>query len=290
MNMEQRSKEWFKARIGKLTGSNIGAALGINPYKTPDDLIRQMVRDYHGAEKEFTGNIATEYGQLHEPLALMDYEMLTGNEVKECGFIVHPEFKWLGASPDGLVDEEGVIEIKCPYGLRNKKGEDIIFKSAKDQPHYYAQMQIEMACTERSWCDFFQWSEGGKSLERVDLDEKWLSENLPVLDAFYDLYLSELVNPIHLEDKVKEINTLKADELIKEYDRIKAVIEDSEARKKEIMAELIEIAGERNAMLCGRKLTQIERAGNVNYKKIPELQGVDLEKYRNKPSKFWKLS
>lgn len=288
--MEQRSDEWFKARIGKLTGSNIDAALGLNPYKTPEDLIRQMVRDYHGAEKEFTGNIATEYGQLHEPLALMDYEMLTGHSVEECGFIVHPDFKWLGASPDGLIGRDGVIEIKCPYGLRNKKGDNLIFKTAKEQEHYYAQMQIEMFCTNRKWCDFFQWAEGGNSLELVEFDREWINENLPKLDSFYDLYLSELVNPIHLEDKVKEINTLKADELIKEYDRIKAVLEDSEARKKEIMAELIEIAGERNAILCGRKLTQIERAGNVNYKKIPELQGVDLEKYRNKPSKFWKLS
>ena len=52
-NIEQRSLEWFEARKGKLTGSNIGAALGINPWKTPDDLIRQMVREYHGAESEF---------------------------------------------------------------------------------------------------------------------------------------------------------------------------------------------------------------------------------------------
>ena len=75
--MEQRSEEWFKARKGKLTGSNIGAALGVNPWKTPEDLIRQMVREYHGAESEFTGNIATEHGTLHEPLAILDYMSLS---------------------------------------------------------------------------------------------------------------------------------------------------------------------------------------------------------------------
>ena len=64
-NVKQRSPEWFKARIGRLTGSNIGAALGLTPWKTPDDLIRQMVREYHGAEPEFVGNAATECCTAH---------------------------------------------------------------------------------------------------------------------------------------------------------------------------------------------------------------------------------
>ena len=61
-NIEQRTPEWFKQRKGKITGSVAGAALGLNPYMTPMQLIRRMVREYHGLESEFTGNIATEYG------------------------------------------------------------------------------------------------------------------------------------------------------------------------------------------------------------------------------------
>lgn len=288
--MEQRSKEWFQARKGKLTGSNVGAALGLDPYRTPDDLIRQMVREYHGAESEFTGNVATEYGTLHEPLAVMDYEMLSGNSVEDCWFIVSPFHEWLGASPDGLIDRDGLLEVKCPFGLRNKKDADLVFKTAKDQPHYYAQMQIEMYCAQRIWCDFYQWSENGSAKEQVLLSEEWLDKYIPELEAFYNRYLSELDNPAHLEDKIKEINTLKADELLKEYDRIKATIDDSEARKKEIVSELVEICGKKDAIICGRKLTHVERKGNVDYGKIPELKGLDLEKYHKKSSKFWKLS
>lgn len=288
--MEQKSKEWFKARHHKLTGSNVGAALGLNPWKTPDDLVRQMVREYHGAESEFQGNIATEYGHLHEPLAVMDYMGKTGNYVEECGFFVHPEHEWLGASPDGLIDSDGVLEVKCPFGLRNKKGNDLVFKTAEEQPHYYAQKQVEMACTDRAWCDFYQWSKYGDSLEKVPFNPQWWAENLPKLREFYEWYLSELDNPLHLEEKQKEINTFHAQKLVQEWDALSATIDDATARKKEIMAELVKISKERDAIIHGRKLTLVKRKGAIDYGKIPELRTVNLEQYRKSSSEYWKLS
>lgn len=294
--MEQRSEEWFKARRGKLTGSNIGAALGLNPWKSAEDLIRQMVREHHGAESEFSGNIATEYGATHEPLALMDYFGKTGQLVDECGFFVHPEHDWLGASPDGLVGEVGLIEAKCPFGLRNKKSADLVFKTADEQPHYYAQMQIEMACTptadggHREWCDFYQWSKHGDFLERVYFNAEWFADNLPALESFYKWYLSELDNPAHLEPKEKEINTFHAQKLIQEWDDLAQKIDDATSRKREVLEELVKLSKDRPALIHGRKLTKVERKGNVQYAKVPELKGVDLEPYRGKPSEYWRLS
>ncbi len=288
--MEQRSQEWFDARKGKLTGSNIGAALGINPWKTPDDLIRSMVREYHLAESEFTGNIATEHGNMHEPLAQMDYTVKTGNAVEECGFFVHPEHEWLGASPDGLVDDDGLLEIKAPFGLRNKKGADLVFKTPEQQPHYLAQMQIEMACAGRDWCDFYQWTKHGDSIYRVYVDPQWFAAVLPELCEFYNRYLSELDNPAHLEPLLKEINTLGTKSLIDEYDELSATIDDATARKKEVLAELVKSSKERDAIIHGRKLTKVERKGNIQYAKIPELKKLDLEPYRGKGSEYWRLS
>lgn len=286
--IEQRSAEWFEARKGKLTGSNIGAAIGVNPWKTPDDLIRQMVREYHGAESEFQGNIATEYGQLHEPLAQMNYQTLTGNFVEECGFFVHPDHPWLGASPDGLIDSDGVLEVKCPFGLRNKT--DPEFKTLAEQPHYKSQVMVELACTGRSFCHFYQWTPNGESLEVVNYDAAWWSEYLPVLEEFYARYLSELDNPEHLEEKFKEINTLGDMSMIEEYDELSATIDDATARKKEILDSLITMAKDRNAIIHGRKLTKVDRKGSVNYAAIPELKGVDLEQHRKAPSQYWRFS
>ena len=286
--MEQRSKEWFSARRAKLTGSNVGAALEVNPWKTPDDLIRQMVREYHGAKPEFVGNIATEYGRQHEPLALMDYLGKTGNHVEECGFFVHPEHDWLGASPDGLIDDNGLVEVKCTFGQRNKEKPE--FKAAVDQPHYYAQMQAEMACTGRHWVHFYQWAPRSDSLETVEFDRAWWEENLPKMREFYYWFLSEIDNPAHLEPKEKEINTFHAQKLVQEWDELTAAINDAQARKKEVLAELVQLSKERNAIIHGRKLTLVEREGNVQYKKIPGMEGVDLEQYRGASTTFWKLS
>ena len=285
---KQRSKEWFAKRIGRVTGSNVGAILGLNPHKTADDVLREMVRAYHGAESEFTGNVATEHGTFHEDGAQAEYEIDTGNAVQECGFFAFED--WLGASPDGLLDEQGLIEIKCPYGKR--KDENPQFKTAEEQPHYYAQMQIEMYCTGRNWCHFYQWAPNGTALEEIYIDAHWIHENLPKLKQFHELYLSELDNPEHLQPKRKVIDTLKAEKLVTEYDELSDSIDRATARKKDILEELVSMAGEKNADICGKKLTQVERKGSVSYAKaLKELApNADLAKWTGKPTKFWKLS
>ena len=84
--IEQRSEDWFKIRKGRVTGSNVGAILGLSPFMKPEDVMRRMVRDWHNAPSEFTGNAATEYGTFHEKIAKMDFEMDSGLTVQEVGF------------------------------------------------------------------------------------------------------------------------------------------------------------------------------------------------------------
>lgn len=105
--------------------------------------MRAMVRAYHGAEREFTGNVATEYGTAMEPEAIEAFEFATGLKVEKAPFVPYDD--WLGASPDGYVGNDELIEVKCPFGLR--KDEMAQFKSIHDQPHYYAQIQIQLYVT-----------------------------------------------------------------------------------------------------------------------------------------------
>ena len=111
--MEQRTPEWGAARRGLVTGSVAGAILGVNPHASREDVLRRLVRDWHGAEPEFNGNIATRHGQAHEDGATVDFMMETGIGVKPVGFLTYEE--WLGASPDGLTDDGGVLEVKVPF-------------------------------------------------------------------------------------------------------------------------------------------------------------------------------
>ncbi len=286
--MKQGTTQWHSARAGKLTASRAGAALGVNPWQSPDDLIRAMVREHHGAEPEFRGNIATRYGQQHEPLAVLDYMSETGTNVDAADFHIHPEHDWLGASPDGLVGDDGMIEVKCPFSLRNGGA----FKSLSEQPHYYAQVQVQLAVTGRKWCDFYQWAPHGTKVERIELDAQWWTENLPKLKEFYELYLAELDNPAHLTEKTKIINGKRYEEMLARYDELRLIQDNARAEQKEILDALVEAAGGTSAEICGRKLTRVERAGSVSYAQIvrEHLPDLDLTPWTGEPSVSWRLT
>ena len=289
--MEQRSKEWFEARKGRITGSIAGAILGLNPYMKPSDVMRNMVREWHGAEREFKGNIATDYGTANEQTAISSLEMFHLDQpVEETGFHVHPEHDWLGASPDGFIGEDGIAEIKCPFGQRGKELPE--FKSLTDQPHYFAQVQIEMACTGRTWAKFYQWAPNGDAVEEHAFSQSWFDDALPKLKAFYDSYLIEREMPNaqrYLEPKHKEQDDTFLVDLVNRYSDLSDQIKAMEIMKKDLLAEIVERCGERQSEINGHKLTKVERKGSVDYAKVPELKGVDLEQYRKKPSSHWSL-
>ena len=286
--MKQQTKQWYDARAGKLTASRAGAALGMNPWQSPDDLIRAMVREYHGAEPEFRGNPATFYGQQHEPLAVLDYMSETGANVDMADFHVHPEHDWLGASPDGFVGDDGMIEVKCPFSLRNGGA----FKPLSEQPHYYAQVQVQLAVTGRKWCDFYQWAPHGTKTERVELNPDWWSENMPKLAAFYERYIKELGNPAHLVERTKIIVGKRYEKMLARYDELKRIQDDAKAEQKEILEQLIEAAGGESAEICGRRLVRVERKGSVSYAKIvaEKLPDLDLTPWTGKGSVSWRLT
>lgn len=292
-NIEQRTPEWFAQRKGKITGSVAGAALGLNPYMTASQLIRRMVREYHGLDNEFNGNIATEYGQLNEPMALLGFVNKYGYAVNEVGFYVHPDYSWLGASPDGIFEnnmgEECLLEIKCPFSLRNEPLPQ--FKTIDQQPHYYAQVQIEMACTGVNQLYFYQWSQYADSLEIVTFNKAWFDEAVVKLFAFYEFYLHELKNKKHLEPLIPEIDTPKAHALITQYDALSEVIDNATQQKAEVLAQIIALCNDKNAVICGRKLTQVKRDGAISYAKAIKdlLPDADLTKYKGQPTTYWKL-
>lgn len=285
--MEQRSVEWFEARKGRVTGSVVGAILGLSPHMTRDDVMRSMVREYHGAEREFVGNIATQWGEFNEAGAIQDFTMETGLKVVPCGFF--PHIDWLGASPDGLIGDDALIEVKCPFRLRDG-GEH---KSIDEQPHYHAQMQIQMYCTGRTKTYFWQWSPHGHMLEVVVMDNGWLDDNIPVLFAFYEEFLRERDAPEeHLAPKRVEVNTNRAFHLVAEYDELQEAIDQATERKKEVLDEIIALAKDKNAIVAGRKLTRVTRQGSVSYANVVKkhCKDVDLEPFRGKPSTSWRLT
>jgi len=152
--MIQGSEEWFAARCGKVTASRVADVIART--KTGYSASRANYAAELIAERltgctapSFT-NAAMQHGTLCEPVARQAYQNRHGVLVTEVAFIDHPEIAMTGASPDGLVGNVGLIEIKCPNTathLDTLLGEPIAQK-------YVTQMMWQMACTGREWCDF----------------------------------------------------------------------------------------------------------------------------------------
>jgi len=292
--IEQRTEEWFAQRKLRITGSRVGAILGLSPWQKPIDVLRAMVREYHGAESEFKGNPATDHGLANEQRALLCFMRETGLMVEPCGFFAYGDS--LGASPDGLTSDGGVLELKVPFGLRNG-GE---FKTLAEQPHYAAQVQMEMLAADKTHAYFAQYiaPKGDPlapdyvheqmNIERVERDPLWLDNNLTKISDFYRLLLSELNNEDHLAPLRVQF---EADEIIGEIDALRERQKADAEREKELVAQLVEMAEGKDAEVSGRKLTLVKRAGSISYAKaIAELlPDADLEKWRGKDSESWRL-
>jgi putative phage-type endonuclease len=152
--MEQRSPEWFAARLGKVTASRVADVIAKTKtgYSTSrENYMAQLVCErMTGTQAESYNNAAMQWGTDQEPLARAAYEAAADVLVDETGFVIHPTIAEAGASPDGLVGNDGLIEIKCP----NTSTHIDTLLSEKVPAKYLTQMMWQMACTGRKWCDF----------------------------------------------------------------------------------------------------------------------------------------
>lgn len=292
--VEQRTAEWHKQRVGRVTGSRAGAILGLSPWQKPEDVLRAMVREYHGAPSEFTGNPATEWGIKHERQAMLCFMRKTGLHVEDVGFL--PYDTWLGASPDGLTDDGAVLELKTPFSCRDGKE----FKSLAEQPHYELQCQFEMLASGRDVCYFAQYrAQKGdpfmpdyvpEDMDITRVERRDISVELAKLRDFYDLYLSELDNPAHLAPLRVTIDTDEAQRIINRMGEIDDAMHNLEQEKKAHMAKLVELAGGKDAEICGRKLTSVTRKTVAYAKALKALApDADLTPYTTSSSS-WRLS
>ncbi len=150
----QGSDEWKQLRAGKLTASRMADVLattksGVSASRK--NYMAQLVAErLTGTVGESFTNSAMEWGTLTEPLAREAYELLTVTSVDQVEFVDHPGIEWCGASPDGLVSDDGLVEIKAP----NTATHIDYLLGQKPPAKYVPQMALQLACTGRQWVDF----------------------------------------------------------------------------------------------------------------------------------------
>lgn len=189
----QGTPEWHAVRCGKATASRIAdiVARTKSGYSASRaNYAAQLVAErLTGVVGESFSNAAMQWGTEKEPEARAAYEWETDATVLEVGFIDHPRIAMAGASPDGLVGDDGLVEIKCPNvatHIETLLGGTVPAK-------YVTQMQWQMACTGRRWCDFVSYDprlpdEMRLFVQRVERDDARISE----LEKEVETFLAEV--------------------------------------------------------------------------------------------------
>jgi len=178
---EQRTQEWFSERLGKVTASSLHKVLTKTKTGYGADrghyMTQLVLERLTNTKAESYTNSSLQWGIDQEPFARAAYEAYRGVLVQEVGFVPHPTIEMAGASPDGLV-EDGLVEIKCP---ESKTHLEVMLSSNPVDGKYMSQMQWQMACTGRQWCDFVVFDPRFPPklqifIHRVYRDDKWLEE------------------------------------------------------------------------------------------------------------------
>ena len=203
--MEQRTDQWFSARIGKVTASRVAdvVAKTKSGYSASrDNYMAQLVCErLTGKPTEGFSSTAMQWGTDTEPLARAAYEAKMDVLVDEVGFIDHPSIVNSGASPDGLVGADGLIEIKCPN--TNTQIDTLLTQTV---PKKYAdQIFWQMACTNRDWCDFVSYD------PRLPPDLQLFIKRIPRDDKYIQLLEAEVIEFLtETAHKVAQLLNLKA--------------------------------------------------------------------------------
>ncbi len=192
-DFDQGSTDWFAIRCGKVTASRVADVIAktkSGPSASRGNYAAQLIAErLTGVVAESFSNAAMQWGTDNEHDARLAYEFRTDAEVEQIAFVAHPNIDMSGASPDGLIAADGLVEIKCPNTathIETLRGQSIPGK-------YQTQMLWQMACTGRLWCDFVSFDprmpeEMRLFVRRLNRDDTRIAE----LEAEVVTFLSEI--------------------------------------------------------------------------------------------------
>ncbi len=201
--MEQGSVEWLQLRAGKLTGSRFADLMAMTksgPSTSRANLIVQVALErLTGTPEDTYQNDAMRRGTELEPLARGAYEAHTGELVEQAAFIVHPTLVYVGVSPDGLIGDDGLLEIKCPSAQAKHLA---ALRNGSHATEYGWQIQGQLWVTGRQWCDAVSFDPRYPTglqlaIKRVARDEiaiKKLEQACVDAQAEIEMIVSELTN------------------------------------------------------------------------------------------------
>lgn len=299
--MEENRKEWLQWRKGGIGSSDAPVVMGVSPYRTPYQLWEEKTGKVESADVD---NFVTRKGNEYEPIARAKYEVQTGITMPPCR-VQHKDYSFIRASMDGFNQEENRgIEIKY-VGIddhNRAKNEGIV------PPQYKAQMQHQLIASGAKAIDYCSFSvPSGKDKDGQKIKADPSNGDLFILEVLPDMewinkYISEAIKfwklvetdeePELIDKDFKIIKSSEFKNMSELYLRFDWEVKEAERKLKESREMIEKHIGDKSRIIfesTGLKVIKTYRKGNVDYKKVPELKGVNLEQYRGKTSSSFRF-
>ncbi|XP_063910990.1 uncharacterized protein LOC135128089 isoform X2 [Zophobas morio] len=203
---QSNNRTWVEERYKRLTASVFGKICKMRHSTSCQATVKSLLYS------TFSGSTATDWGKTHEPMAVEAFQIANDVTVEPCGLFIDANFGFLAASPDGLIGNNAIIEIKCPYSAAQMTPIDAILQKKlayctsnngkiqlKKSSDYYFQIQGQLHITRRDICHFVIWTPLGIEVERISRDDVFWSQKMEYrLEQFYyNCLLPELLYPQH---------------------------------------------------------------------------------------------
>ena len=193
---QSKNPLWRKERLHRLQSSNFGRICKLTDRTDADDLAKAYTMPSKITSKYLR------HGNTYESVAIDEYGKITGNIVTNCGIFVNPQHPYLGSSPDGIVNEKLLVEVKCPLTgweksinpqnipyLEEKNGSITLSKNHD----YYYQIQGQLYCSNRDVCDFIVYTKKELKIFKIEKDEPFISDMLSKLECFFNAHFKAAV-------------------------------------------------------------------------------------------------
>lgn len=275
-NLQQGSQEWLDLRKTKITATDSCVIMGASHWKTRLQLYHEKLSD----DPPMKPNERMRRGLDLEPIAREMFAIDKG--IKTAPAVVVKDF--MMASLDGI-DDSGrhILEIKCPG-----EKDHALAISGKVPSHYYPQLQHQMAVcdVDHAWYYSFDGIDG--IAIQVERDDEYIKAMIDEERKFYECLVSK-TPPEPAEDDYVDRDDAIWKECARRWKDVTANIKILEKQEEDIRSQLVFLSGETNSRGGGISLCQVSRKGNVDYSRVPELKGVDLDKYRKEPTSTWRI-
>lgn len=278
--MDQKTKDWHEWRGKGIGSSDAPIIMGVSPYKTPYQLWETKIGVKQPTDDD--GNWATRRGNELEPVARSMYELETGLEMPAT-LAYNEKYPFLRASLDGWnAETQTLLEIKCPG-----RDDHATAMSGKIPEKYIPQVQHQLFVTGAKEAHYYSFKDGKGVLVRARADMDYIELLVRKEIEFWCEFVEKEVPPPFTDRDRIVVEDLGLIALSEQYCELQAQIKEIEKRADEVK-KLLSANPTHPRMIIGRvSVDRVVRRGSIDYKRVPELGGVDVEKYRKESTTFY---